>query len=230
MIYFAHRGASSLAVQNTLRAFEKARELGARHYELDVHLTADGQLAVHHDYSLLDTAGVDVDIASLTAEELKKIPLKNRFSNEFVFVPLLKEVLQVVSPNLELLNIEIKNEGNRYPEIEKKLFLCLQEYPQILSKTLFSSFDYETLVRLRRLSENVRIGLLTRTGDVSQALLLKAESLHLNFSRLTPSLIQSCKEHHLLLYCYTVNEIPLAQQLATQGVDGIFTDCLELFQ
>lgn len=228
MIYFAHRGASSLAVQNTLPAFEKARALGAQYYELDVHLTADGKLAVHHDYSLKDTAGIEVEIGSLTVEELKKIPLHNRFLAEPVFVPLLQEVLPAVTPHLTLLNIELKNDDNRYPGIEKKLLACLQNFPSLLPKILFSSFDYDTLARLRALDKQVRIGLLTRDFEVSKPLALQAESVHINQTRLTPQILACCHANGLKVYCYTVNEPAQAQQLAAAGVDGIFTDCIQL--
>ena len=229
MIYFAHRGASKLAVQNTLPAFKKARALGARCYELDVHLTADGQLAVHHDYSLLSTAGADVQIGSLTARELKKIPLNNTFSNEPVFVPLLQEVLPLLTPDLELLNIELKNDANRYPGIEKKLLACLQKFSSLLPKILFSSFDYETLVGLRKLAKNARIGQLTRAFDVSQALSLQAQSVHISNTRATPAIIRACHQNQLKIYCYTVNEPTEVKQLSAVGIDGIFTDNIQLF-
>jgi glycerophosphoryl diester phosphodiesterase len=48
----AHRGASGLAPESTLAAFEKAIEVGADGIEFDVHLTADGQVVVHHDYCI----------------------------------------------------------------------------------------------------------------------------------------------------------------------------------
>ena len=227
MIYFAHRGASSLAVQNTLPAFEKARALGARNYELDVHLTADGQLVVHHDYSLLGTAGVDASIGTLTAAQLKQIPLHNQFSIEPVFVPLLDEVLPIVLPDLALLNIELKNDGNRYPGIEEKLLAYLQKHPELLSKILFSSFDYDTLVRLRAFDTTARIGLLTRAFDVFQARSLQAESVHINHTRLSSQIVSCCHENQLKVYCYTVNNSELARQLETAGVDGIFTDYIQ---
>ena len=230
MIYFAHRGASALAVQNTTSAFEKARQLGARYYELDVHLTADGQLVVHHDYSLLSTAGVDAQIGSLSLKELKKIPLKNPFSAEPVFVPTLAEVLPIITPNLELLNIELKNDDNRYPGIEQKLLGFLQDYPALLPKILFSSFDYDTLVRLRKLAKNARIGKLTRAFDVSQALSLQAESVHINQKRLLPQIVESCHQNKLKIYCYTIKERERAEALMVAGVDGVFTDCPDLFQ
>lgn len=47
-----HRGAAGLAPENTLEAVRKAIELGANGTEIDVHLSADGEVVVHHDYRL----------------------------------------------------------------------------------------------------------------------------------------------------------------------------------
>lgn len=230
MIYFAHRGASARAVQNTVRAFERARQDGATRYELDVHLTQDGVLAVHHDYSLLSTTGHDVQIADLSFAGLQTYPLKNAFGTEPLFVPRLEDILPVVATGLDCLNIELKNDGNRYPRLEEKLLSLLQnKFPQILSKTLFSSFDYETLVRLRALDPQARIGLLTRSFEVSAAVKLGAESVHLNYTRFTPQIARICHDSGLNVYLYTVNDAALAARLAAQGADGIFTDDIGLF-
>ncbi|MDO9125933.1 MAG: glycerophosphodiester phosphodiesterase family protein, partial [Parvibaculum sp.] len=48
----AHRGGAGLWPENTMAAFERAIGAGADGIELDVHLTRDGKLAVHHDESL----------------------------------------------------------------------------------------------------------------------------------------------------------------------------------
>lgn len=49
MELIAHRGGAGLRVENTLAAFENAINLGAAGAELDVHLSRDGQVVVHHD-------------------------------------------------------------------------------------------------------------------------------------------------------------------------------------
>lgn len=230
MIYFAHRGASGQRVQNTLPAFARARQLGARCYELDVHLTQDGFLTVHHDYDLSSTAGAAVEIKNISLAQLKNYPLANPFDGSPVFVPQLQDVLPLVEKDLQILNVEIKNDGNRYPGIEQKLLAELAAYsPAILAKTLFSSFDYDTLVRIRELSKNARIGQLTRVFDVSEALALKAESVHLNHTRFTPEIARICHDNGLKVYLYTVNEKTLAEELQRQGADGIFTDHIDLF-
>jgi len=226
MIYFAHRGASAQAVQNTVTSFALARKQGATCYELDVHLLTDGQLAVHHDYSLLSTTGKDVNVAGLSAADLKKYPLLPRFGGDAEQIPLLTDILPVITENLQLLNIEIKNDDNRYPQIEQILLKFLKPYADISSKILFSSFDFDTLVRLRSLAENARIGLLTREFDISQALALRAESVHISVLRVTKEIIDSCHAHGLKVYVYTVNDKATAAQLVLWGADGIFTDCI----
>lgn len=227
MIYFAHRGFSSLRVQNTCESFSLAREKGATCYELDVHLLRDGELAVHHDYTLADTAGVDVKLSELTAKDLKKYPLKNSFTSQNVSIPLLEEVLPLVAPKLQLLNIEIKNDDNIYPGIEQTLLRKLSDWPELLPKILFSSFDYDTLLRVRKLDKNARIGLLTRAFDVSKAVSLGAESVHMNQTRLTEEIVQTCHAHHLKVYVYTVNTPEQFQRVKQLKVDGIFTDQID---
>src|SRR2546426_7996779 len=51
----AHRGGARLWPENSLRAFRESLALGADLVELDVHLTADGALAVIHDATLRRT-------------------------------------------------------------------------------------------------------------------------------------------------------------------------------
>ncbi len=228
MIYFSHRGANTRRVQNTVAAFALAREQGTTHYELDVHLLQDGALAVHHDYSLLTTAGVDAHLKDLSTRDLQRYPLHNPFTDEPAYVPLLAEVLAVIAPGAELINIELKNDGNIYPGLEETLLRAVPA--EIFPRVLFSSFDLDTLARLRALAPQARIGILTRQFDVQQALALKAESVHINHTRFTPTIAQACHSHRLKLYCYTVNDTALATHLKAQGVDGIFTDDLTLFK
>ena len=230
MIYFAHRGANTQRVENTVSAFALAQKQGATHYELDVHLLKDGQLAVHHDYSLLRTAGVDVKLKDLASMDLIKHPLINPFSKDKVTIPLLSEVFSVILPGIQLLNIEIKNDGNTYPGIEEKLLALLYSFSEFVNKVLISSFDYDSLKRIRALAPQARIGLLTRQFDVQKALALSAESVHINHTRFTPEIAQICHENGLKIYCYTVTDKILATELAGQGADGVFTNDITLFR
>jgi len=66
-LIIAHKGASKRAPENTVEAFELARQMGADWVELDVRLTADGNCVVFHDEALGDRA-----LSRLTLEEVSR--------------------------------------------------------------------------------------------------------------------------------------------------------------
>ena len=70
-LVFAHRGGSALAPENTITAFDNGLALGADGLELDVHLSRDGIVVVHHDRLLDRTTALRGPIAERTAEELR---------------------------------------------------------------------------------------------------------------------------------------------------------------
>lgn len=69
---FAHRGGSLLAPENTIAAFDRGLALGAQGLELDVHLSSDGVVVVHHDRTLERTTNLAGPIANRTADELAR--------------------------------------------------------------------------------------------------------------------------------------------------------------
>jgi glycerophosphoryl diester phosphodiesterase len=71
-LVFAHRGGASLAPENTLAAFDQGLALGADGLELDVHLSRDGVVVVHHDPGLERTTNLRGPIASWTAGDLTR--------------------------------------------------------------------------------------------------------------------------------------------------------------
>jgi glycerophosphoryl diester phosphodiesterase len=71
-LVFAHRGGSALAPENTMAAFENGLRLGADGLELDVHLSRDGVVVVHHDRLLDRTTNLRGPIAARGADELSR--------------------------------------------------------------------------------------------------------------------------------------------------------------
>jgi glycerophosphoryl diester phosphodiesterase len=98
---FAHRGGAALAPENTLAAFDRGLALGADGLELDVHLSRDGVVVVHHDATLQRTTNLAGPIAARTADELARTDAGYAFrtAGEFPFrglglgVPTLAAVL-----------------------------------------------------------------------------------------------------------------------------------------
>lgn len=102
---FAHRGLWNMnegIPENSLAAFQRALEHKYA-IELDVHLTADGQLAVFHDDSLNRMCGIDLPVESVHSEQLSHL----RLLHTEYHIPLLHEVLELVNGRVPLL-IEMK--------------------------------------------------------------------------------------------------------------------------
>ena len=116
-IIVAHRGASGMAPENTMEAYRLGVEVGADAIELDVHLTADGQLAVIHDETLDRTTDRSGRVADLTMDEIREADAGARFTRpddeghpfagQGLRVPTLPEVLEWL-PETTGLVIEIK--------------------------------------------------------------------------------------------------------------------------
>lgn len=72
-LVFAHRGGAALAPENTIAAFDNALALGADGIELDVRLSVDGVVVVHHDSTLDRTTSLRGALASRTASDLAAV-------------------------------------------------------------------------------------------------------------------------------------------------------------
>lgn len=100
---YAHRGLHGNGVpENSMLAFRLALEKGYG-IELDVHLMKDGNLAVIHDGSLKRTAGVDVKIADLSADDLEQYRLEGTDER----IPLFRDVLSLYEGKAPLI-VELK--------------------------------------------------------------------------------------------------------------------------
>jgi len=114
-LVFAHRGGSGLAPENTLAAFDHGLSLGADGLELDVHLSRDGHVVVHHDERLERTTNGAGPIAARSVEELARLDAGYRFcrDGDFPFrgrgfsVPALGQVLDRYAQ--ARIVIELKN-------------------------------------------------------------------------------------------------------------------------
>jgi len=98
---FAHRGGCHLGPENTIAAFDIGMSTGADGLELDVHLSADNVVVVHHDRTLDRTTDATGPVAARTADELARVDAGYRFARDGRFpfrgrgigVPTLREVL-----------------------------------------------------------------------------------------------------------------------------------------
>ena len=109
---YAHRGLHGEGVpENSMAGFRLALENGYG-IEFDVHLMADGNLAVIHDPSLKRTAGEDVFIEDLTKADLNRYRLEGTDEK----IPLFLDVLALYAGKAPLI-IELKVERNNYADL-----------------------------------------------------------------------------------------------------------------
>jgi len=120
---YAHRGLHGDGIpENSMTAFRLALEHGYG-IELDVHLLADGNLAVIHDSSLLRTAGADVEIETLTTQQLKNFFLQGTMET----IPTLQEVLELFDGKAPLI-IELKSKSGNHDALTQTVCEMLAQY------------------------------------------------------------------------------------------------------
>lgn len=159
---YAHRGYHDKPQipENSLAAFHRAVENGFG-AELDVHLMKDGHLAVIHDSSLKCTAGADVLVEDLTAEELKQYRLEGTDEH----IPLLEEVLELVQEEVPLV-VELKAERGNHDQLAEATCRVLDRHN---ARYCIESFDPRCLIWLRKNRPEVVRGQLSeqflRHGD-----------------------------------------------------------------
>lgn len=96
VIAVGHRGAMKFAPENTLAAFDKAIEMGARAVEMDVRMTADGHFIIMHDATVDRTTNGRGFVSTMTLAEIAALDAGSWFAPEFAGerVPTLREALR----------------------------------------------------------------------------------------------------------------------------------------
>lgn len=106
---WAHRGASGFAPENTLPAFEIAKQLDVDGIELDVQMTKDGKLVVIHDETIDRTSNGSGYVKDYTLEQLRQFNFaKDKPMFGFVPIPTLEEVYALFADTDYVINVELK--------------------------------------------------------------------------------------------------------------------------
>ncbi len=225
----AHRGASGHAPEHTRAAFELALAQGAQMVELDVRLTADGELVVFHDDTLERTTNGVGKVSEKTWAQLRDLDAGSWFGRQFAGerLLLLQEVLRLLAGRV-LLNVELKENASKASLLLPALLSRLGE-EDAEQRVVVSAFDWELLAKLRAHDPRVRIGILwhepSRTKDVWRfAEQIGAYSVHPLWLLVEPELIAAAHERGLQVFTWTVNDPVQVRSLVALGVDGVISD------
>lgn len=248
-----HRGARGHLPENTLPAFELGISLGVTTLELDVGVTRDGVVVVHHDRMLNPDVARGPDgqwvrapsptIHSLTFEELQRYDVGrlrpgSEYAGRFPHqkprdgtrIPRLSEVLGL-SPSIRF-NIETKVSpeapGDTLPpEPFARALIAEVRKAGVEKRTTIQSFDYRTLKVVEREAPEIATAYLTarrQSTEPEKVHALGARIWSPEFSVLTPAIVGRAKKLGMKIVPWTVNEpVDIARVLALE-VDGIISD------
>jgi glycerophosphoryl diester phosphodiesterase len=227
---FAHRGASAYAPENTLPAFQLAIDQNADGIELDVTLSADGQVVVIHDASIDRTTNGKGVVKRMSYAAIRRCDAGSWFAEAFegTHIPTLDEVLALVGDRI-FTNVEIKPFYSPMEQLVGKVADVVTLYG-LENRIIFSSFNPRALVMIHRLLPSVPMGFLLMPGGLgalSRFLFGKFvpyRSLHPHYSAVTPEMIRDAGEKGHKIFAYTVNQEEDMRRLFGMGIDGIITN------
>jgi len=210
----AHRGASRVAPENTVGAFQRAVALGADGIELDVRPTADRVLVVHHDAALPDGRAI---VACRAAELPPSIP----------DLATALDACRDVTVNLEIKNDPRDPDFDPADRLADAVVDLLAGRDEPHDRWLISSFRLATIDRVRRLAPALATAFLTVTADgaaIASCVEHGHGTWHPWVDALDGEAITAAHRAGLRVNVWTCNDPEQATQLAEWGVDGIVTD------
>jgi glycerophosphoryl diester phosphodiesterase len=181
----AHRGGAGLWPENTMAAFRNALAMGVDGFELDVHITRDGEIAVYHDEALKpditrDTNGAwiarkdlllkDMTFAELQAYDVGRLKPATKYAAEHPDqiahdgerIPHLRDVIRLIKGTPLKLWIELKSNftldgRTAVPEVFAETAIALLKAEDALDQAVVIGFDWRPLVLAKRLAPSVPI-------------------------------------------------------------------------
>jgi glycerophosphoryl diester phosphodiesterase len=215
-LLIGHRGVRGPAPENTAAAFELAFGAGLDGVETDVQRTADGVLVLFHDFTLDGQPLWTYRLSDLRARVPDLATLDDLFAVARRY------------PGT-LLNLELKADGLRTGGLERAAVQAIRA-SGLQDRILVSSFNPATLLKVRLLAPEVRIGLLyapdlpawLRSGALAGW--LHADALHPHESLVTPELLARARAESVKVNTWTVNDPMRITSLHALGADAIIGD------
>ena len=247
----AHRGSSMAAPENTLAAVEQAMVDRADYVEIDVRLTADGEVVLYHDRSLQRLTGDPRNVRDLTREELQSFDVGSWFGDAFVGerIPTLDETLQAVRGRSALM-IDMKPDpGGELALVEAVLESIEREAaareqcldmlspaqsstrcgnPDVISETRVAVMSPAVVRMVKEREPELRVTLLAQLVMPGTLERRGFDALGLRHNRITNNEIRLARELGYEVHAWTVNDRARMSQMIDLGVDAIITDYPDL--
>ena len=230
-----HRGVKNLSPENTLNSIALAHKLGLKWIEIDVKISKDLVPILLHDDTLERTTNGKGIPTDFNYNDLKKLDAGFSFYNYFtkICIPTLKQVLSFCENNKIGINIELKpNLGFEKKNVEA-IAKLLTNF-NFTNPYFFSSFDWPSLVLMKKFLPNAYYGLLidkfnkdiTLKNALDFSEKYKLSCCGFNKNIINSDVMNEMKNHNLITTIYSEkNLIPSeANELWSMGVKSIFID------
>lgn len=222
-VIVGHRGASGLAPENTLAAFQIAIDLGIDGIELDVQRSADGELVVFHDDNLERTSNGTGLLREKAWSELQKLDAGSWFGAQFAGegIPSLRQVFERCRQHPLIIHIELKDPF-LFAGIEREVIDLIHEFG-FVSRCQIRSFDHEALHRVYELAPEIAISelwyhQLPNEGEN------RFKTINAYYAHYDAASIEALHQRGLKATAWTVNDLDVAKTLIEAGIDGLTSD------
>lgn len=236
----AHRGGAGLAPENTLAAFRNALALGVDYLEMDLHVSADGEVVVIHDATLQRTTDGRGYVRQTPLSELRRLDAGAWFHSRFAGerIPTLREVLETIrtsGDNRIRLNLETKYDASAPPpgDFEERVLRLVRE-PGMSGRIIIQSFHYPSLSRVKALDPAIPTAALRRASDIASDAVAVVRQAGVtiyspNFRLIGSEVIDALHRTGIPVVPWTVNDPADMERLVDAGIgrhpgDGIITD------
>jgi len=209
----AHRGASTEAPENTLIAYQIAKERGFIMAECDVTFTKDGVGVLLHDDTINRTSNGTGNIRDLTLAQVRQYDFGSWKGTEFVGtqIPTFEEFIRLCKYIDMHPYIEIKS-GCSQAEVES-LVATVRKYG-MLDRVTWISFEFSAIQYVKNVDDTARLGYLAAPiteQKITELKTLRTGKNEVFFSadntKVTTALIERCIEEKIPLEVCTVDNV-----------------------
>ncbi|MCJ8167710.1 glycerophosphodiester phosphodiesterase [Atopomonas sediminilitoris] len=222
-----HRGARGEVPENTLASFQHAQQLGIRQVELDLHLSADGQLIVIHDPDLRRTTGQHGRVDRWHSTDLVQLDASHCGPTHPspCPIPTLQHLLQACE--FEHWQWEVKSASRRRARRLVEEIQRLHQQYQLTGKVAITSSSRTVLRAAQQLAPEIPRGFVAERAWLNPVKVAKrydCELLVLNWKLCTPARLRQAHAAGMQVSTWTVNQAHDMRHLADMGVDSLITD------
>lgn len=226
-LIYGHRGARGEAPENTLPSFQHCLEQGVSRCELDLHLSADGELMVIHDPTLKRTTGQRGKVAERSAAELELLDARAGGPDwaQPCPIPRLRTLFEHCP--FEHWQLEVKSASRVRAARTVEAIAALTREFGLSHKVTVTSGSRTVLGALQELAPQLERGLVAEHAwldPLKVAQRHQCRLLALNWTLCSPERLRKAQHQGLHVSVWTVNEPALMRRLADLGVDSLITD------